>query len=238
MPCDRNVVMAIAAVLIGCGSVSSRSPDARIADACAGCGDAASDGSGPNDFALEFDGTTLPSGLGWRFGSDCPSLGGVALTEAQAVSINGGFLHIDTTAPSSTVVDAYYSLDGKIDPAHGWVIEARLRVAALESAPPSTAQAFTMIAIRGGELNILQVGDAVMTSDTISFPVDTRQFHVYRMRRHVGDGSYTVEVDGNTVLTSLPGSEPVSFNQITFGDGTCQSRNGAVDLDYVRFTQP
>jgi hypothetical protein len=235
---DRSAATLLV-VLLGCGSVSNRPADAGSVDACSNCAiDAATDTLGPNDFDLEFDGTTLPSGLGWKFGSDCVPLGGVALTEAQAISTNGGLLHIDTTAPSTTVVDAYYHLDDRIDLTHGWVIEARLRVMAIESAPPAIAEAFGLLVTRGGEINTLWVGNSVMTTDTVSAPVDTSQFHVYRMRRAIGDANATVEVDGTPVLTSSPATEPPSANQIAFGDATCQARNGAVDLDYIRFTQP
>jgi len=215
-----------------------------IGDAAAPSADAADaalppiDALGPNDFSFEFDGTTLPSAVGWMYGSDCPELGGIALTESQALTLGGGYLHIDTTGPSTTNVDAYYIRYGQIDPTHGWAIEARLRVAMLESAPPSTGQAFSMLVMYDGGFYTLQVADAVFTADNISSPVDTSQFHVYRMRKATGETNYTVEVDGTPVLIGPPpGTEPPSFNRIAFGDSTCQSRNGAVDLDYVRFTQ-
>lgn len=203
--------------------------------------DAAPPDAASKDIQLEFADSTLPSALGWTFGSDCTHVdpSGVALTEAEAISLNAGFLHLDTTAPSTTFADAYYTRNGNVDASHGWSIEARLRITSMEAPPPSNAQGFALLVAVGGEEGILQVGDhAVLTTDTSSAAVDTSQFHVYRMSRALGASMYTVEVDGNIVLTSAPLTAEVSANQITFGDSTCQARNGVVDVDYVRFAQP
>lgn len=216
-------------------TTDGRPPDAFVRDAFV------PDAADPNDVALEFNDTKLPSQLGWTFGSDCtvpfPS-NGVNLTEGQAASVNAGFLRLDTTGPSSTFVDAYYTRANTVDAARGWAIEARLRVTNVESAPPATEQAFAMFVTVGGENHIIQIGAAaVYTDDNASSAVTTTQFHVYRMRRALQDSTYAVDVDGTQVQTRAPFSANVADNSVTFGDGTCQSRNGAVDVDYVRFTQ-
>lgn len=237
----------IVSVAAGCGSVSNGVPDAAPRDACTTCdvdalidapADAAIDAATSTGFSLEFDGTTLPSGLGWTFGSDCGNNGGVDLAEAEAFAINAGFLHLDTTGPSTSIVDSYYTLNDAIDSRRDWAIEARLRVTALESAPPTARQAITFNLFAAGEFFPMQIADAVLTDDDESAAVDTTQFHVYRMSRAAGASTYTVEVDGTPVLTHTPFAASVELNQITFGDGTCSARNGVVDVDYVRFTQP
>ena len=71
-----------------------------------------------------------------------------------------------------------------------------------------------------------------------SAQVDTSQYHTYRLTKPAGSGTYTVQVDGQTVLTQDGiGTYPPAYNQLWFGDGTCQSRNGSVEIDYVRIEQ-
>ena len=188
---------------------------------------------------LKFD--SPPSAQGWIYRSECaPAFPqGINLPEASAFSLNNGLLRLDTAGRGTSFVDGYYKLSSLagIDPTAGFTFEARLRVLAVDPSPPATAQAFSLNVVLGGVFYILQVGDAeVKTLDTISAPVNTTAFHTYSIVKPAGAISYIVQVDGAKVLTqsSLPQNSP---DQVVFGDGTCQARNGIAEISSLRFSQ-
>jgi hypothetical protein len=172
--------------------------------------------------------TSLPSTQGWTYGPGC-SLAfptGINLPEGSAFSVANGLLTLNTAASG-------------IDPNASFTFEARLRVLAVDPPPPSTTQIFSLNAILGGALYILQVADGeIRTFDPPSpgVPVDTANFHTYSIVKSAGSTTYTVMVDGVPVLTQSIVPEGAA-DQVIFGDNTCQSRNGIAEISSLRFTQ-
>jgi hypothetical protein len=191
------------------------------------------------DIILNFNNASLPSALGWTYESQCfPNFpGGVNLSESEAVDVGGGVLSIDTTTPSTTEVNASYQIRDQVDSTEDFLFEARLRVLSLEAAPPSTAQAISLDIFVDGFFYQLQVGDGeVLTSDSSpGVAVDTSVFHVYSILHKTGISSYSILLDGDPVLTADRDPTALLYNQLRFGDVTCQSRNGSVEVDLVKF---
>jgi YVTN family beta-propeller protein len=198
---------------------------------------------------LDFTNGQLPSAQGWTYDSQCaPNFPqGVNLLESQAVSIAGGLLHLDTTGRGTTEVDAFYHRENLVDVNRTQVFEARLRVVNVEPASLPTTQAFNLFIVVDQHLHILQIGEGeIHTQDVtqggVLTPFDTSAFHTYTLVRPAGSSpTYTILVDGIPILTGDARftNDPVyvSLNQILFGDQTCQSRNGSVEVDFVRFQQ-
>jgi hypothetical protein len=185
---------------------------------------------------FEFDGPGLPS-----LDPDilyCP--GGGALDEGVAFDAPGdGLLHQDLQGHMTAHLYSFKqcdNLDGTIDPALSFSLEARIQCSSIvgEGAVLQVANGlwgYKIVLTESGELRVFH------PQGSQDIPVDPTQPHSFRIESPANSPVMRVYVDGCLVTTTMALDYP--FNFFHWGGGAqSPPSSSSCDWDYVRFSQP
>lgn len=187
------------------------------------------------DIALTFG--SLPSAQGWTFTSG----GSPTATEAQAFSLSGSVLTLDTMAFGFTGVgtSAYYANVGVLSATQPLVISMRGRVVQFEGDFANTfvgggfcfgfAQGTTYWHMGITPTQIRNVNGTILST-----AYDNTQFHDYRLE-WTPPSSVAYFVDGTLISTNNAGFAQ-AINRLTLGDVTGAS-NARAEITAYRFLQ-
>ncbi|MSR56041.1 MAG: PEP-CTERM sorting domain-containing protein [Gemmataceae bacterium] len=161
------------------------------------------------------------------------------LREEDLYAVSGGLLRQRTfridQGNSSYLYPNINDVDGQLDHAQDFMMEARLQVLAIQGRGGAYFQAFD--GVNGYRALFTPIGVALSTNiGDINIPADVFQFHSYRLESPANSNALRFYVD--EVLRFEGTAEPTTtLNGFGWGDGiTARGNSADVDWDYLRIS--